>query len=53
MSNSSSVNKKKEPLNSVFSVRITNSQKELLNKNPWVKRELEYYIRTLLDGFSV
>lgn len=53
MSNSSLENKKKESLSSVFSVRITNSQKELLNKNPWVKREIEYYIRTLLDGFSI
>lgn len=52
MSNSSE-NKKKEPLSSVFSVRITNSQKELLNKNPWVKRDIECYIRTLLDGFSI
>ncbi|MDO4534849.1 MAG: hypothetical protein Q4B63_03445 [Clostridium perfringens] len=52
MSNSSLGNKKKESLSSVFSIRIKSSQKELLNKNPWIKREIEDYIRTHLDGFS-
>lgn len=43
---------KKESKTAVFSIRIKTSQKELLSKNPWIKKEIEEYIRTLLDGFS-
>ena len=42
----------KEPLNAIFSLRIKASHKELLTKNPWIKKELEDYIRTHLEGFS-
>jgi hypothetical protein len=52
MENSEIKNKKKEAKSAVFSIRIKSSQKELLSKNPWIKRELEDYIRTHLDGFS-
>lgn len=52
MEDSLSKNKKKKSSTAVFSIRIKSSQKELLAKNPWIKRELEDYIRTHLDGFS-
>ena len=52
MENSITKTKKKQPKSAVFSIRIKSSQKELLSKNPWIKRELEDYIRTHLDGFS-
>lgn len=42
----------KEPLSAIFSIRIKSSHKDLMAKNPWIKKELEDYIRTHLEGFS-
>ncbi|WP_185750652.1 hypothetical protein [Clostridium sp. KNHs214] len=35
----------------VISIRITLEQKEVLNKNPWIKQELTKYIRDYLQAF--
>ncbi|WP_373899730.1 hypothetical protein ACER0A_014455 (plasmid) [Haloimpatiens sp. FM7315] len=40
-------NAKKE----VISVRITSEQKEVLDKNPWLRLELNKYVRDYLQAF--
>lgn len=35
----------------VISIRITEKQNEVLNKNPWIKQELNKYIRDYLQTF--
>lgn len=35
----------------VISIRISQEQKEVLNKNRWIKREVQKMIREYLDAF--
>lgn len=37
--------------NEVISIRITKKQKEVLNKNAWLKLELNKYVRDYLQAF--
>ena len=42
-------NKKSE----VFAIRLTKEQKETLNKNEWLKKELIKYVRDYIDSFKM
>lgn len=37
--------------NEVISIRITEEQKKILNKNLWIKQELNKYVRDYLQAF--
>lgn len=42
-------NKKSE----VFAIRLTKEQKETLNKNEWMKKELANYIRDYINSYQM
>ena len=43
--------KKEDALNEVISTRITEEQKQLINKNKWMKKEIDKQIRTYLNAY--
>lgn len=43
--------KQENSLNQVTSIRITEKQKEILEKNTWLKKELDKLVRDHLDDF--
>lgn len=45
--------KKENSLNQCFSIKLTSKQKETLNKNEWMKKELANYIRDYINSYQM
>lgn len=45
--------KKENSFNKTVAFKITKEQKEILDKNKWIKDELKQYIRDYLDMFKM
>lgn len=37
----------------LISIRLTEQQKEIINKNKWIKKELDEMVRNYLNVFTV
>lgn len=37
----------------VISTRITEEQKEIINKNKWIKKDIDKIVRDYIDAFTI